>query len=235
MVKGKRMTKKRLKEPDEFITFTDRTLIFFREQARAIAVGAAVIVVLVLAFLFFQMWDKKKEEDAARAYSAAVELYDRGAAQGRGESSAQDQKAVLAKFDEIIAKYPGTSSGKLSLLYKGEIELRLNEFDEAIKAYSAFSEKAGKRGLYQYFALEGLGHAYEGKKDYGKALEAYQKILQTGTGFQLAEAHLNMGYCYEKLGKNKEALQSFKAFLSSSPKSLLTNTILQKVSLLEKL
>jgi hypothetical protein len=33
--------------------------------------------------------------------------------------------------------------------------------------------------------------------------EAFQKILEIGEGYQLAEAHLNIGYCYEKMGKKE--------------------------------
>lgn len=72
------------------------------------------------------------------------------------------------------------------------------------------------------------------KKDYEKAVQSYQKILDMGEGFQLADAYLNGGICYEKLGKNKEALESYKGFLKSAPKSAMTNTVLRKISLLEK-
>ena len=50
----------------------------------------------------------------------------------------------------------------------------------------------------------------------------------------MAEAHLNIGFCYEKMGKTKEALDSFKAFLSSGQKSFLTDVITRKVALLSK-
>lgn len=233
MVKRKRITKKQLKEPDEFITLTERAFIFIREHSRKVAGGGILLLVLILAFIVFQMWDKKKEEEAAREFGVATGLYERGVAQAR-EGSIQGDKDVLAKFDEIITKFPRTSSGRFSLLYKGNVYLRKGEFDEAIKAYAAFLDKSGKERLYRYFAWEGLGHAYEGKKDYAKALEAYQKIVEVGEGYQLAEANLNIGYCYEKLGKSKEALESFKAFLSSNPKSSLGNVVLRKVSLLEK-
>jgi tetratricopeptide (TPR) repeat protein len=233
MVKGKRITKKQLKEPDEFITLTERAFIFIREHSKKVAGGGILFLVLILAFIVFQMWDKKKEEEAAREFGVATGLYERGIAQAR-EGSIQGDKDILAKFDEVITRFPRTSSGRFSLLYKGNVYLKRGEFDEAIKAYTAFLDKSGKERLYRYFAWEGLGHAYEGKKDYAKALEAYQKIVEVGEGYQLAEANLNIGYCYEKLGKSKEALESFKAFLSSNPKSSLSNVVLRKVSLLEK-
>lgn len=234
MVKGKRITKKQLREPDEFITLTERAYHFAGEHGKKIIAGGILFLVIFLAILFYQMWERKKDEEAARAYGVASEMYERGIAQAR-EGSTPDYKEIMAKFDEVIAKFPRTLFGRLSLIYGGNIHLRQGEYDEAIKAYSAFIEKAGKQELYKYFAWDGLGHAYEGKKDYGKAIEAYQKILDVGKGFQLEEAHLNMGYCYEKLGKNKEALENFKAFLKNSSKTLLANVISRKVSLLETL
>jgi tetratricopeptide (TPR) repeat protein len=235
MVKGKRITKKQLREPDEFITLTERAFIFFGQHSKKITVGGVFILVLILAIVLFQMSERKKEEEAARVFGVALETYERGVAQAQArEDSGQGLKETLAKFEEVVTKFPRTSSGKLSRLYEGMIHLRQSEYDDAMKAYSAFLENAGKERLYRYLAWEGLGHTYEGKKDYAKALEAYQKILDIGEGYQLAEAHLNMGNCYEKLGKAKEALDNFKAFLGISPKSLLADVILRKVSILEK-
>jgi tetratricopeptide (TPR) repeat protein len=110
----------------------------------------------------------------------------------------------------------------------------LSEFEEAIKAYQTFLSKSGKEKLYRLFALEGLGYAYEGKKDYEKTIQTYQKILEMGEGFQLGDAYLTIGLCYEKLGKNKEALENYKAFLKVSQKSMMTNAVLRKISYLEK-
>jgi tetratricopeptide (TPR) repeat protein len=234
MVKGKRITKKQLREPDEFITLTERAIHFVGEHGKKMIAGGILLLVIIVSILFYQMWERRKDEEAARAYGVASEMYEKGIAQAR-EGTSQNDQEIMAKFDEVAAKFPRTLFGKLSLIYGGNIRLRRGEYDEAIKAYNAFIENAGKQELYKYFAWDGLGHAYEGKKDYGKAIEAYQRILEVGKGFQLEEAHLNIGYCYEKSGKPKEALDNFKAFLKNSPKSLLANVVLRKVSLLEKL
>ena len=58
-----------------------------------------------------------------------------------------------------------------------------------------------------------------------------------GETFQSGAAHLGLGRCYEKLGKNKEALDHYNAFLKTAKKSETTNEVneaLRKVSLLEK-
>ena len=44
-----------------------------------------------------------------------------------------------------LQNFQDTSSGKLSILYKGNIHLRLGEFEEAIKAYESFLQKGRER------------------------------------------------------------------------------------------
>jgi tetratricopeptide (TPR) repeat protein len=233
MARRMKITKKKLKEPDEFISLAEKAYLFITRYLKPIVTGGIILLVLVLAFLFFQRWEKKNEVDADQKFSLAVQLYQRVSSPYR-EGSPAEYKNLLEKFDEVLSKFPRTSSGKLSLLYEGNIHLRLGEFEEAIKEYQAFLQKAGKEKLYRLLAMEGMGYAYEGMKDYEKALHAYQKILEIGESFQLADAYLNIGCCYEKLGKNKEALENYKAFLKISEKSPVANAVLRKISLLEK-
>lgn len=233
MVKTKKITKRKLKEPDEFVTLTQRAVLFAETHVRKIVAAGVIVLAIVLGIVFFQMWESKKEAEAGRKLSAAMEVYQRVSSPYR-EASPPEYKTALGLFDEVIKQYPGTSSGKFSQLYKGNIHLKLGELDEAIKAYQAFLEKTGKERLYRVFGLEGLGYAYEGKKDYGKAIEAYQQIIAMGETFQSGDAYLSLGRCYERLGKNQEALENYRAYLKTVKKSEMTNAVLRKVSLLEK-
>jgi len=233
MTRIKKIIKKKLKEPDEFITFTERTYFFIAHHFKSIAVGGGIVLILLLSFFFFQRWEKKNEGNGYQLYSLATEAYQMVSTPYR-EGSLQEYKNVLEKFNETITKFPRTSSGKLSILYKGNIHLRLGEFEEAIRAYESFLQKAGKEKLYRSLAREGLGYSYEGRKDYEKAVNAFQKVIDLGENFQLGNAYLGMGRCYEKLGKNKEALENYKNFLKVSQKSQMTNIVLRKISNLGK-
>ena len=233
MAGKKKITKKKLKEPDEFITFSQKAFLFISQHLKKVVTGGIILLIIILFIIFFRMWERQKEEEAYRKLGLAMALYQR-ASSVKQERLPSEYKNVLAKFDEVITEFSRTSSGKLSYLYKGNIHLQLDEFEEALKAYQTFLEKAGRERLYRLFAMEGLGCAYQGKKDYESALRTYQKIIEMGESVQMADSYLNMGLCYEKLGKNKEALENYKAFLKVSQKSMMTNMIMRKISHLEK-
>ncbi|MBM4347807.1 MAG: tetratricopeptide repeat protein [Deltaproteobacteria bacterium] len=222
-----------MKQPDEFLTLTEKTYLFIGQHIKKIAIGSILVLILFLSFFLYRMWDQKKEDEANQKFVLALEAYQMVSSPYR-EGSPAEYKKVLEAFDEVINIYARTSSGRFSLIYKGGIHLRLGEFDEAINAYEGFLKNGGKEKLYQLFAFEGLGYGYEGKKDYEKALKAYQEIIKLGEKYDWAGVHLNIARCYEKMGKKNEALENYKAFLKASPKSLSTNSVLKKVSALEK-
>jgi len=232
MTGTKKIIKKKLNKPDEFITITEKTFLFITHHSKSVAVGGGILLFLILSFFFFQKWQSEKEEKAYRMFNAAMETYQMVNASYR-EGSPQEFKNVSEQFNEVITKFPRTSSGKIAILYKGNIDLRLGEFDEAMKACESFLQKAGKEKLYRSFAMEGLGYAHEGKKDYEKAINAYQKVVDLGERFQSANAYLGLGRCYEKLGKTKEALENYKKFVGVPQKSEMTNIVLRKISNLE--
>lgn len=233
MTKTKKIIKKKLKEPDEFISFTEKAYRFIMHHSKFITGGGILILILILAFFFYQNWEKKKEEKAYQMFVLASEIYQMVNAPSQ-ETTLQDYQKALSKFDEIISKFPATVSGKWSLLYKGNLHLRSGETDEAIKAYENFLHKTGKENLYRSFALEGLGYSYEAKKDYEKAINAYKKILELNEEFQTSGAYLGLGRCYEKTGDHKKAIENYKSFLKIAPKSSISHILLRKISILEK-
>jgi tetratricopeptide (TPR) repeat protein len=233
MTGAKKIIKKKLKKPDEFINITEKAFLFITHHSKPIAAGGGILLILIVSIFFFQKWERGKEEKAYQMFNSAMETYQMVNASYR-EESFQEYKNVLEKFNEILTEFPRTSYGKIAILYKGNIDLRLGEFEEAMESYESFLQKAGKEKLYRSFAMEGLGYAHEGKKDYEKAINVYQKVVDLGERFQSANAYLGLGRCYEKLGRNREALEQYKNFIKASQKSEMTNIVLRKISSLEK-
>src|SRR4030066_2194359 len=100
MTRIKKIIKKKLKEPDEFITLTERTYLFINRQYKSIAMGGIIILILVLSFFFFQRWEKKNEENAYQIFNLTVETYKMVSTSYR-EASIQDYNNILEKFNEV--------------------------------------------------------------------------------------------------------------------------------------
>ncbi len=232
-MRTKKIIKKKLKKPDEFITLSERAFHFITRYSKSVAIGGGIVLALLLSVFVFQKWDENSEANAYRMFRVAVETY-RTVSSPYREGSLQEYKTVLEKFDEVITKFPRTSSGKIAMLYEGNIYLQLGEFENAIKAYEGFLRKAGKGKLYRSFAMNGLGYSYEGKKEYEKAAKAYREVIDLGESFQVADAYLGLGRCYEKLGNAKEAVENYRNFIKVSRKSEMTNMVLRKISVFEK-
>ena len=233
MAAGKKITKKQLKQPDEFITFTDQAFHFVINHRKEFMIGGIVVLVLVFSVILFRFWEDKKEGEANQKLSVALETVEAAISPSPQATPANTQGA-LEKLDELTKGFPRTYAGRIALLYKGSLLLKMEKFDEAIQAFQDFFSKMGKEKAYGLLALDGVGFAYEGKKDYEKAIENYKQIITTDEKFESGEAYLKIGRCYEKLGKNKEAVESYQSFLKASPKSLLANAVSRKVSLLGK-
>ncbi|MDP3016208.1 MAG: hypothetical protein Q8N70_03940, partial [Deltaproteobacteria bacterium] len=71
----KKITKKKLKQPDEFLSFTEKSYLFISHHIKKMAIGAILVLVLILSFFLFRMWDQKKEDEANQKFILALEAY----------------------------------------------------------------------------------------------------------------------------------------------------------------
>src|SRR4030042_4755084 len=115
MVKGKRITRRQIKQPDEFISTTEHLLLFVRDHLKKITVGAGIIVAIVASFVLFRIWEGKKENEASQRLNLAMEAVQLVNSPYR-EGSPVEYKNALAKMDDIVKEFPRTSSGTFALL-----------------------------------------------------------------------------------------------------------------------
>jgi len=60
MTRTKKIIKKKLKEPDEFITFTEKTFLFITHHSKPIAVGGVIVLILLYIYLFLSTVGEEK-------------------------------------------------------------------------------------------------------------------------------------------------------------------------------
>lgn len=195
---------KDLKRPDQFVDFWTRAShivfeVLVPRRKPAVAAAVALAVVLIGAAIL-NYWDESRRLTSSRALALVQEIAnaellatpdgakpespdETKADVPRFKTAPERQTAVLNALDDFFAKHGGSSLKAEALIMKGAALLGAGRFDDAIATYqSALSEKLDTR--LRFLAHEGLGYAYEGKKDLDKALAAFAQIADDAKNFQ---------------------------------------------------
>jgi len=143
MAKG--IQRRRLKEPDEFLTLTRRFLDYAQQNERQVTLAVLGIVAVVALALGVRWYRSSQESNAEAAFGAA-----------RLDFTAQKFDSAAQGFGRVAANWPDTSHGRLALLYLGNSYAELGKTKEAEEAF----EQALQRGsdpVVQQIAHYNLG------------------------------------------------------------------------------
>lgn len=239
---AKHYTRKQLKQPDEFISFSYKAWEFIKAHVMQVLVmiGVAVLIVAV-AWLYTYLSDSSGSKTTA-AFTRAQKIYEQpilelsGAAPTenkddipRFKSQPEKLKAVAAELDKLVADASGEVD-TLSLLLRASVRYEQGQYTDAINDYTAFLEQTDDPSL-KALAQEGLAYAYEASGSLDKALDIVRKLPREG------EARFKVQFQEARLlavqGKTKDATALFTQILEQSKDSLLTEQASARLALLD--
>jgi len=228
VAKRRRIPKKKLKEPDEFISTTARMITWTVENLKLLLIGIIIGALVVLSLILWRIRARNREVEALDVFYRASEML----ISAEDPSSKGYQEAV-DELERIQRDYSHTDVVQLAQLQLGQGFLNSKQYDRAVETYRKFLDSNPREGLYRLLALQNLGYAYEGQGDYQKALDSFQSLVAKGESFLQPWGYLNVSRCYEKLGKREEALKTYRIFLEKFPDSAMTPMIKGKIGTLE--
>jgi predicted negative regulator of RcsB-dependent stress response len=127
---ARRITRKQLKQSDEFVSTMDSVINWFSDNWKLIAVGLAGVCVAALLWWMVGQWSHSRSEDAALALNHAVTIYEGEDNIGQLEP-AGDPDAAEAEFLQVIEHYGKTDQADMARLYLARIHFDRDETDEA--------------------------------------------------------------------------------------------------------
>ncbi|MFQ6079091.1 MAG: tol-pal system YbgF family protein [Thermodesulfobacteriota bacterium] len=228
MAKRRRIPKKRLKEPDEFISTAARILSWTVKNLKLLLIGIIICTLVVLSVVFWRIKARNREVEALTVFYQASEML-----MSAENPSSEGYQEAVDELKRIQREYPHTDVVGLAQLQLGQGFLNSKQYDKAVQTYRKFLDSDPRERLYRLLALQNLGYAYEGQGDYQGALDSFQSLLAKGESFLQPWGYLNVSRCYEKLGKREEALKTYRAFLEKFPDSTMAPMIRSKISILE--
>jgi len=248
VVKNKGLSKKELKQPDQFVSFWTRfseqagKYISERRKPLLIAVGALAGVVTATV-----IYGQIRERAALRSSEALERVSKIATAEllpAEGSPAKEDNlphfktdkerlEAALKEVDGFLASEPHSPLHREAQLQKAGLLLDLQRPDEAIPLYSDVLESRLDSNL-KFIAQEGLGYAYEAKGDLDQALAAFTKLAgDNPKGFYHDRSLYHQARIAERKGNPAEAMKLYKEVLEKSPQTALRDEISNRLAVLE--
>jgi predicted negative regulator of RcsB-dependent stress response len=188
---------------------------FWEKYSKPLMIGSILLIVVIGGWYGYQHFVvKPKEEKAVEAMFRAEDYFRMDslklALNGDGQNLG---------FEKIADKFSGTKTAELAKFYAGTCNLRLNNFDKAVKYLKDFSSSSD---LIQARAYKLLGDAYAEQGKNEDALSSYKKA-----GRQFAKDDANSpeylftaAYFADRVMKNKEeAISLYKELKEKFPSS----------------
>lgn len=200
----KRVRRKELRQPDEFVTLSRRVGDWARANQTAVQVGAAAFLALVLLVAGVRWYVESRDEAAADAFYGAMELFKR-----------EQWNEAQTSFTELADDYGSTSYGVLAQLYAGRAALNADKPADAIPLLRAYIGDAPDAALEQ-LARVSLARALEATGDGAAAREELERAiaLQGPAG---PEATILLARLEEANGAKDKAIELYQKYLADEP------------------
>jgi tetratricopeptide (TPR) repeat protein len=218
----RKIRKKELKKPDEFLTFSSRIMAWCKDNIRiVIGVLASVAVLLLITSAVF-LFKANRETKARALYEEALSLYQ---VESPGNAGAANYSMATAKLEEVKQRYRSTKVASYVLIDLGNIYFQEGDYEKAISCYTDFLQRTDVSDPLHDQALESLGETYEAKGSWQEAVEVYQRLASEGTPVYQAQAQLYLGRVYEAIGDKQKAMTHYDNYLSESPALIFGESI----------
>ena len=212
-----RLTRKEIKQPDQFITYTVQVLDWAKAHTMQILYGAAAVVAIIVMLFAWSAWQSKRVQRADILLYEAGKLLESNEADGQKQVADRDREAAVRKLKGLVESYPGTSAAAVAHWYLGHQYYARSDYASALASYrQALALIEGdEQHLIPALVTLNIAYAQEASSDCEQAIDSYQRVLQSALLWLHGEAFLGVGRCHETLGAMQQAQDVYARALSN--------------------
>jgi len=196
MAKKIKITRKELlKEPDQFLSSTDKAMLFFR-QNRYSVIGSVIGVMLFgLSFLGYQNYQNSRTMKFETLYFKMEKI---------AEESKEKGKKLQEQLIEIRDQIDEGPHRNRASLFLADVYFQDEDYDRAKVIYQEVQSKSS--GLNHEMAAVNLAYTYEAMGNYKKAIDLYKLAINSNSNFPLFQVYWNLARCHEYNNDTSNAL-----------------------------
>lgn len=221
-----RVTRKELKQPDQFITISVQVMDWVRGHTRHILYGLGGIVVITGLIAGVFIWQKQHRQQADALLLEAIKQLDN---QGDTAEKSQNEDALTA-FQALVNNYRHTPAAIKAYWHLGHLYFARGDYAAALAAYQQAQHLASTDPQLLLPALIALniGYAQEATGACPQALTSFNTVLQSAALWLHGEAYLGIGRCYEHQGDRENAIATYQRALSDAAVNEATRQALEE-------
>lgn len=216
-----RLTRKEIKQPDQFISYTVRSLDWAKAHLHHILYGVLGILIIIGLAIAWSSWRQQRLQKAEVLLYQAVKLLNAEGQDTTSESGGKpedraNREQARQQLLAITRDYSGSQVGALAQWHLGHVYYERAEYAKALAAYEEARRGIGQdnKRLIPSLVRLNIGYAQEASGDCARALSSYEEVVQSSASWLRGEAFLSMGRCYESTGALDDALAVYDRALA---------------------
>ncbi len=199
-----------------------------QRHTRWIAVGIGLASALAVIYLTFWFVRHRTEERAWTLESEASLLFHELPSPLKNSAKAPDSKKTdlpdrlkksAALYDEILKKFPHTSTAPIARYEIGNVYYAMKEYDLAEKQYQRLLDTPSQKETFLSLIHLKMGYLKQMKGDYLSAGNHFRTAYEQKSLKNRDQAGYEMGHTLETIQKRNEALKIYKEVSEAFPKS----------------
>lgn len=230
MAAKRKITRKEIKEPDEFITLWSRILAFAVAHKREALYGMVGFLFVVLLLSAWRAYSRNQEARASALLCEAQEALSPKSGSAVAEPEAE---RAVSTLENLLSTYPRTRSAQTGRLMLADLKYRQGDYEKAMEIYRSYLDRGHRTAELTGLAWEGIAYCQEGQGKYEEAIASYRKAAETQPSYYPGWALLGLGRCLEKTGKAEEAEEVYRKLLADypqHPKAREVEALLSKIA-----
>ncbi|MFH0730797.1 MAG: tetratricopeptide repeat protein [Pseudomonadota bacterium] len=212
-----RVSRKSLKEPDEFISFSSKLLRQAVLHKTKMIAAISVLLGILIIVSGFRYFSEKAENKGSLMLNRAMDQY---VSTNRESGPEKAGEMVTVDFQKILNDYSGRDCGKFARLNFAGICYRSGNFDKAVTLYTQAIDDFKSVPLLRNIATCGLGYVYEEKKEYAKAAGLFESLSVDPDLVMADEVLFALGRLYGLMEKNDKRIQVLGKIADKHPESM---------------
>ena len=216
----RRITRKDIRQPDQFVTLARQCVSFFTTHRTTFVVLVSTFAVILAIMLGWDLYRGRQNRLAASEYAHAVGFYHAG-----------QYKEALEALNRLQI-YRSSFYSRLGLLYTANTQAALQDTAKAVEALQQLIGKEKKEPIVRQAAFISLAYTQETKGQCQEAVSSFGEAEKID-GPLRGDATLGKARCSALTGNFKEALASYRKYLTDNPASDRANEISVRVQEIE--